>query len=70
MPIKKLIQLSVIVAVMCTPKGVMAYEEVEGLVDLLNTDDAFIAIVDGRRISQRLIAFTASDAVWRDMDID
>lgn len=49
MLVKIVILISVITTAVVGADRAWAYEEVEDLVDLLATDDVFIAIVDGRR---------------------
>lgn len=49
MQLKHLLRLVLLIAAGLMAENALAYEEVEDLVDILATDDAFIAIVDGRR---------------------
>jgi hypothetical protein len=42
-------QMIVVVSLLMVTSWALAYEEVEDLVDIFATDDAFIAVVDGRR---------------------
>ena len=46
---KNRLRLVLLIAAALMSNGALAYEEVEDLVDILATDDAFIAVVDGRR---------------------
>lgn len=46
---KNRLRLVFIAAALLISESALAYEEVEDLVDILATDDAFIAVVDGRR---------------------
>ena len=42
-------RMIVVVSLLMVTSWALAYEEVEDLVDIFATDDAFIAVVDGRR---------------------
>jgi len=46
---KNRLRLVLLIAAALMSESVLAYEEVEDRVDILATDDAFIAVVDGRR---------------------